>query len=416
MRDRSGSMLGGLLRASHLVSLEEIPALAAEHAATGGFSQTMIYLSDLRQQSLLPLPGQYDEFGEPLKPIRIDTTLAGLAFRSEETIATSAVSPSESDTAPATPHTDGELQRLWVPLLDGTERIGLLGVTAPGVDEDVRQRAKWLASLVALIVVSKRATSDAYARLVRADRMSVSAEVLWNLMPTSTFANRKVVVSAALEPAYDVGGDAYDYSLDGDILYLAAFDAMGHDLSSGLTASIAMGTWRNHRRQGRDLLTTSEAIDERVGEQFGSSRFVTGILAELDLRTGWLTWVNCGHHPPLVLRRGRPVAVPESSPVPPMGLRTGIAAEPVRYQLEPGDRLVFYTDGVTEARSPGGELFGLERFTDFLVRHEADGLSTPETLRRLMMSILDHQDRRLQDDATVLLAEWRTQRHRQFLI
>ncbi|NYE50748.1 serine phosphatase RsbU (regulator of sigma subunit) [Spinactinospora alkalitolerans] len=412
MQSRSERMLGGLLQGSHLASLEDLPTLVAEHAALVGFSETMIYVVDLQQQSLLPLPGQYDASGRTLEPIRIDTTMAGWAFRNVD-VARAWHTAASSATVFSAPSAEREPRRLWIPLLDGTERLGVLGITVPDLDETSQQWANQLASLVSLLMVSKRDTSDAYALLVRADRMTVPAEVLWNLMPSTTLANDRIVISAVLEPAYNVGGDAYDYALNGDVLHLSVFDAMGHDLAAGLTASTAMGASRSSRRQGKDLVTIGEVIDEAVAEQFDPPRFTTGVLATLDTRTGLLTWINRGHHPPLVLRRGRQVATLDSPSSPPMGIGLGLSAEPARYQLEPGDRLLFFTDGVTEARSPDGELFGLERFTDFIIRREADGLSAPETLRRLMQTILEHQEGRLQDDATVLLVEWATQRHRQ---
>jgi serine phosphatase RsbU (regulator of sigma subunit) len=242
--------------------------------------------------------------------------------------------------------------------------------------------------------------------------MTLSAEVLWNLLPNGSFANDRVVLSAALEPAYQVGGDAFDYGITGDLLHLSIFDAMGHDLTSGLTASIAIGACRNNRLQGADLLATSEAVDEAIAEQFGQTRFATGVLADLDMNTGELTWVNRGHHPALIIRDGRLAATLESKiPSPPMGFRLGLSSGIERYQLQRGDRLLYYTDGIIEAQSPEGEMFGLDRFIEFIVRHEADGMSAPETLRRLIQSILRHQHGRLQDDATVLTVEWQSGRH-----
>jgi serine phosphatase RsbU (regulator of sigma subunit) len=75
-------------------------------------------------------------------------------------------------------------------------------------------------------------------------------------------------------------------------------------------------------------------------------------------------------------------------------------------QLQPEDRVLFYTDGVTEARDASGREFGLNRFVEFIIRHNGDGLPVPETLRRLVGSVLDYHGGQLQDDATVLLAEW----------
>ncbi|TDD12245.1 serine/threonine-protein phosphatase [Nonomuraea deserti] len=399
MRSDGELMLGGLLEAVHLVALEQVPRVVAEHARLAGFTRTLIYVTDLQEQRLVPLPGQSGDNGEALDPMLIDTTLAGRAFRNVEVV--------RSRRGPATTLRPEEELRVWVPILDGTERLGVLQATLPDLGELAERRIIQLASLLSMILVSKRTHSDSYARLVRVQPMTLSAEVLFNLLPPGTFANERVVVSAALEPAYEVGGDAYDYAIDGDILHVSIFDAMGHDTSAGLTATVAMGACRNSRIQGADLPTAGEAIDEAIAEQF-TGRFATGILADLDLRTGELSWVNRGHHPPLVLRGGRWVATLAAEPDPPMGFRLGPGTGLLGYQLQPGDRLVFYTDGIIEAQSPDRELFGLERFIDFLIRHEADGLTVPETLRRLIQAILKHQRGRLQDDATVLVVEWQS--------
>jgi serine phosphatase RsbU (regulator of sigma subunit) len=74
--------------------------------------------------------------------------------------------------------------------------------------------------------------------------------------------------------------------------------------------------------------------------------------------------------------------------------------------LEPGDRLVMFSDGVVEARSAEGDFFGTERLVDLLVRQESHQLPLPETLRRLIAAVLEHQQGALQDDATVLMLEW----------
>lgn len=79
---------------------------------------------------------------------------------------------------------------------------------------------------------------------------------------------------------------------------------MGHDLSVGLTASIAVASCRNNRRQGVGLVVTSEAIHHAVGDQFDQTRFATGILADLDTQTGVLGWVDRAHPAPLPIRQG----------------------------------------------------------------------------------------------------------------
>ncbi|GAA2833274.1 hypothetical protein GCM10020220_022710 [Nonomuraea rubra] len=201
--------------------------------------------------------------GEPLETLRIDATLPGRAFRAVSVVRTR--SPQDEGTP-----------LLWVPLLDGTERIGVIGLAAPQDGKLTETRAKDLASLVAVMVISKRPHSDSFARLVRARPLTLSAEVLWNLLPPGTFANDDVVVSTALEPAYEMGGDAFDYALDGTTLHVSIFDAMGHDTSAGLTASIAMAASRNNRIHGMELAAIGEAIDAAIREEF-TGRFATGI-------------------------------------------------------------------------------------------------------------------------------------------
>jgi serine phosphatase RsbU (regulator of sigma subunit) len=96
----------------------------------------------------------------------------------------------------------------------------------------------------------------------------------------------------------------------------------------------------------------------------------------------------------------------------PLGMRVGDiergAATVCQEQLEPGDRVLLYTDGVIEARSPAGEFFGEQRLVDLLTRNLASGLPAPETMRRVVRTLLAHQQGQLTDDATLLLVEWRS--------
>jgi serine phosphatase RsbU (regulator of sigma subunit) len=74
--------------------------------------------------------------------------------------------------------------------------------------------------------------------------------------------------------------------------------------------------------------------------------------------------------------------------------------------LEPGDGVLFHTDGVTEAHKPGSEQFGTERLADLVGRHASDQLEPEEIIRRLVRSVLEHQHERLSDDATIVLFQW----------
>lgn len=387
-------MLAGLLADSHLTPFELLPARVNEHAAAAGLSDVRIYLGDLQRDVLRLLTGDGPDDAQDgeWRELTVDGTVAGRAYQYGQIL------PSGSG--------EGGAHRWWVPLLDGTERLGVLHVASALDDERTRDDLLALAGLVAMLVVGGRDTSDSYARLARTSPMNVAAEMQWQLMPPRTYADGRVVIGAVMEPAYQVSGDAFDYGTAGDLVHLSLFDSMGHDTAAGLTANLALGACRNSRRQGTGLAELGDAIEGVLLEQFGPSRYVTGILADLDTSDGVLTWVNRGHHPPLVIRGARWATHLHCDPAHPMGTDLGLPTKVGREQLEPGDRIVFYTDGITEARTPGGREFGLDRFTDFLIRHHADNLSVPETLRRLIRAVLDHHDGHLQDDATILLCEW----------
>ncbi len=390
-------MLSGLLSASHLMPLETLPETLDGCAALAGFTHVLVYLADLELRHLRLLTGKGQDAGQdpgsdPAE-LRIDGTLAGRAYQVGEILAAGSEQP-------------GGPRRWWVPMLNGTERLGVLQVSTAREDDAVRGDIEALAALTALAVASKRDRSDSYARLTRTAPMSVGAEMQWHLMPPRTYADGRVVIAAALEPAYQVSGDAYDYATAGTHVHLSIFDAMGHDTAAGLTANLAMATCRSSRRQGCSLVETSERIEADLLEQFHRSRYATGILADLDTTSGQLTFVNRGHHLPLIIRAGRWTASLRCEPAHPMGTDLGLPLTLCREQLEPGDRIVMYTDGITEARRAGGPEFGLARFVELLLRYHADGLPVPETLRRIVHAVLDYHHGELQDDATILFCEW----------
>ncbi|WP_448316785.1 PP2C family protein-serine/threonine phosphatase [Streptomyces sp. CO7] len=393
---RLGKALTALVVASHIARLEDLPGMVREHAEAAELHDVVIHVSDLQEKVLREVTGRGSDAGAGGAEYSVAGTLPGLAYRRVDLIA-------EPDPSGA-----GGLRRWWMPVTDGVVRLGVIRADT-GLDvagEEVRDALYALASVVALLLLSKKAFSDSYARLIRTEPMSVSAEMQWHLTPPPAFAGAGTTVAAVSEPAYAVGGDAFDYAVADSTLHLAVFDAMGHDATAGLTANMAIGTCRNARRQGAGLVETSQAIESALIEQFGHSRYVTGILADLDLRTGRLTWINRGHHLPVLLRAGRWSQELYCPPAGPMGVALGLPVTVRQEQLEPGDRVVLYTDGIVEARDEKGEEFGLERFVDYIVRHNADHLTVHETLRQLVHAVVDQHAGQLVDDATVLLAEW----------
>ncbi|WP_435742354.1 PP2C family protein-serine/threonine phosphatase [Nocardioides sp. SYSU DS0663] len=393
---RGEQALDELLLRSHLAGAHDLPGLFERHGDALGVTDVRAYLADLQQLRLTPLgDGGHGS-------IRVDGTLGGRAFQLVEPV------PQELD--------DGGL-RLWLPLLDGTERLGVLALTLPdgaALHADggaLGKRLRTFASIAAELVMSKTQYGDSIVRLRRSEEMGLAAEMQWDLLPPLTFADGAVVVAGGLEPAYSVAGDTLDYAVDEGIARIGVFDGMGHGLRSAQLAALTVAAYRNRRRAGDDVVTTARFIDTTLDDAFEGSGFSTGVLAELDTRTGELRWVNAGHPDPLLLREGRLVRALESPRALPLGLNQAITGEqafPVSHEvLQPNDFLLFYTDGVTEARADTGEYFGVERLVELVTRNLAAGLPAPETVRRLIHTLLEHQAARLEDDATLALVQWR---------
>jgi sigma-B regulation protein RsbU (phosphoserine phosphatase) len=379
-----------LLRSSRLAPPSSVVDTINEAVHPIGI-RVVVYLVDREQQALRALPRTGVHQPEP---IPIDTTLAGRTFTTGQPGASA-----------------GKPDRLWLLLLDGSERLGVMEVLLPenvaADDPSVREGAELLAIVVGYLLVSKLPYGDTIRRTRRSQAMSTGGELLWRALPPRTCATKDMVLAAALEPCYDVGGDAFDYAIDHDLLRVAIFDAVGHGLAAALTSTLTLAATRAARAKGLDLPATAAAGDEAITGQFRDLRYTTAILAELDLTTGVLQYLNAGHPPAVIMRDGKVVVTLDSVGRTPLGLpdRARVAHE----SLQPGDRLLFYTDGITEARDPDGEFFGLTRLLDLAERHAAAGLSAPETLRRLSHAVLDHQHGQLDDDATLMIVEWSPQ-------
>jgi hypothetical protein len=405
----AGRATAELLSKYHLMRPGDVARVLTQALRPLGVSGARVYLADLQVRHLVPLPSedsrdnQDDRDGETLP---IDATLAGRAYQTV-TVQTSRA---------------GDAHQVWIPLVDGTERLGMLRLTVTNVSEAALAWYRTFASLAAMIVMGKSGYSDTYARVQRTQPMALQAEMVWAFLGPRTFATDRVLVAATLEPAYEAGGDAYDYSLAGDHLHVSVFDALGHDLSAGLLASVALASCRSTRRSGGSLAAMAARADDAITRQFGEDRFVTALLCDLNLTAGLFSWIPCGHLPPLLIRDNRTVRELARTPRPPLGLahrdaawpgtlyQTEVAAPVATERLEPGDRVLLYTDGVTESRASDGTPFGTRRLADFIIRHSSAGLPAPETMRRLNQAILDYQHGQLRDDATAVLLEWQPDR------
>lgn len=385
--DPLGRALSMLVGSADMIEPHRLIELISGCAVILGGESAAVWLVDHQKRTLVHLA-----VGDTRNSLPVDGSMAGRAF------VTSEVVEIDSD--------DGTV--LWVPLLTGVDRIGVLEVlTAPG-GADVDRLCDFAAVVAAEVLASSQYT-DHFTRTRRQQRMTLAAELQWAALPPSSFATRGVHVAGMLEPAYEVGGDTFDYAHSDGILSFAILDAVGHSLDSSVISTLALGAYRNGRRNDRSLVETATGIDQVIKSELGGGRFATGQLAILDTDDGTLRWLNAGHPLPLLIRQGRVVGQLACEPRPPFGLdglaqgkETQIATE----QLEPGDAILLYSDGVIEHRTGGGVDYGIERLKDFLHTAFAAQMSPAETLRRLSNAILDFHGGSLSDDATTILVVW----------
>ncbi|NUR30136.1 MAG: serine/threonine-protein phosphatase [Catenulispora sp.] len=299
---------------------------------------------------------------------------------------------------PQVSHHDGAWTVL-VPVTERGESIGLLEVVVPD-EPDARAVAEIarIAHVLAFVVIANRRHTDLFEWGQRTTPFSLSAEIQRRLLPSAfTCEAGAFILSGWLEPAASIGGDTFDYSLARDVLHFSVTDAMGHGVSSALTATLGVGSLRNARRRGLGLTEQATAASEAVAEHAGVGTFVTAILGRLILRTGECDLVNAGHLPPLLVRAGRvePVRLPRNFP---LGMIAGADFTSGRVTLQRGDRLVLVTDGMREREAENLDL------TDALLK-TAD-LHPREATRALADAVLEVAGPELPDDATLLILDW----------
>lgn len=386
-----------VLAATHLSRPSDVGEELVQDIQPLGARDVVLYVPDYAQEVLVPVPAT----GSPPREVHsVDGTMVGRAYATTSILQ-----------APTSPPSDR--MRVWMPLLDGTDRVGAMELTLPAengeVDAVLLAACERYGHFASQMLVLKSAYGDTIERLRRRQQMTVAAELVWRLLPPLTFATDDFVISGLAEPAYSLGGDAFDYAVNGNVANVAVLDAMGHGLTAAGLTSFAVSAYRQSRIDGNSLVEAYQAMYAAISETFGGERYVTALLLELDLDTGRVRWLNAGHPPPLLVRGGRVVKTLDAPPALPLGMPLEPAAPQVGAEaLEPGDQLFIYTDGFPEARLPSGELFGMDRLIAFLEREAAAEQPAPETLRRLRRMLLDEGQARLRDDATAVLVAWRT--------
>ena len=300
---------------------------------------------------------------------------------------------------------EGNAHRVCLPVTVRADRLGVLDVVLPEPPTaPVLTRLGHVATTLAYVIAAARPYTDVFERVRRYKPLELAAEIQWGLLPALAYEGDVLALAGVLEPAYEFGGDNFDYAVEEGAVTASVTDAMGHGLRAAVIGSLAVNALRNARRSGASLTEQAAAANAALFGQCEGEHFVSGLLVRVDLDSGEAVAVNAGHPPPH--RVGREM-VQEIPLVPdfPLGLFPDSTYLPQSLALAPGDRLVLHSDGVVEAAPDSGEQFGSERLHALL--RDTAGLRPPEVARLVARSVVAHRGGGLRDDATILCIDRR---------
>ncbi|WDV52806.1 PP2C family protein-serine/threonine phosphatase [Streptomyces coeruleorubidus] len=330
-----------------------------------------------------------------LQPVSVANSPAGRAFGAQEPY----VETLSGDSA------DGV--RAHLPVTVRGDRLGVLTVTLPGgehADGCLGELAEIAEVLGHEVVVAERDT-DLYLQARRRDRLTLAAEMQWQLLPGRSCARPEYELGAQLEPAYAIFGDNFDWSATADRLSLYVTNGMGEGIEASLLTNLAINALRNARRAGLPLADQAALADQAVYAHYRGRCYLSVLMLDIELATGRVRAVDAGSPRLLRLRRGAVERVPFDAQLP-LGMfeETDYVAQ--EFGVEPGDRLVFVSDGVYDAASPGGEAYG----NAALVRaiQSTRLLRAAEVPRAILRELSGHRGRPVpDDDALVVCLDWR---------
>ncbi|MGW0865789.1 MULTISPECIES: PP2C family protein-serine/threonine phosphatase [Streptomyces] len=327
-----------------------------------------------------------------LEPVSVHNSPAGRAFGAQE---------------PRVEDLPGERVRAHLPVTVRGDRLGVLTVVLPGgehADGCLGELAEIAQVLGHEVVVAERDT-DVYLQARRRDRLTLAAEMQWQLLPGRSCARPEYDLGAQLEPAYAIFGDNFDWSATADRLSLYVTNGMGEGIEASLLTNLAINALRNARRAGLPLADQAALADQAVYAHYSGRCYLSVLMLDFDLATGRVLAVDAGSPQLLRLRQGVVERVDFDAQLP-LGMfeETDYAVQ--EFRAEPGDRLVFVSDGVYDVASPGGEAYGDTALARAIQSTRL--LPAADVPRAVLRELNGHRGGPVAaDDALVVCLDWR---------
>ena len=368
---------GEMLRASlpHLVP-DRVVEVASEQAGCA----VAAYVLDVEGSFAARLAGDVKRFPERiLAPVGVGPEIIPEALPQLRRLVVDRVGPST----------------LW-PLVVRDRVMGfLLARDRPAVDLEA------FAGQAALALELASGYTDALHAVRRRKDTQPAAEIQQNLLPPRLARVDRADVAGGVLPGYDVGGDFFDYAANADGLWMVVADATGKGNSAAALSSLAIGALRAARRAGAGLQEAARLADEAI-LTLDMQLYLTAVLGSWDPDAYRLRWINCGHPTPLVLRADGRVDELDGERTYPLGIRFAERVFPVlSAQVGPGDRLLLYSDGVSERRTADGGRIGEDGLRAILA--ELGPRTAATTVRGLQDAVIAASPEPLRDDATLLV-------------
>lgn len=351
-------------------------------AATYEASSVELALADYRLDYLVPVVSERPAF-------RMDNTPAGRAFAAQEPLL----------------RLENGAWDLHLPLAVQGDRIGVLTVSLPEEpgDELCRELATVATTLAQAIKIADSGT-DFFRRARRRNRLTLAAEIQWELLPGRSCVADEYHLAGQLEPAYSIWGDNFDWSAGQDHLAVSVSNGMGRGVEAALLTQLTVGALRNARRSGADLIEQATLANETIFNQHHGQRHVSTLLLCFDLETGVVTAIDAGS-PKLYRMRGSIVEPITLEAQLPLGMFGDTRFTEQEFVIEPGDRLVIFSDGFHAAILPGGDAYGTTALGAALRQTRLQNPS--EAVRTLTRGLLEYYaGTEIADDAVVLCLDW----------